>query len=441
MVLHGFLCSICWVALCPANKEAGKIEQRGRIQSILGPNPPARAEASDRPTGGGITKTLDHCDSHHSLQMPDQCSCDSGEDEFDIEDCSLWNSFFWRRPSGRHHWHHWHHQQTILCFMWKRSYVSWTMIFKHRRRQVLLQLAVQPNGFCCICCILLSSAFERQMWEALQSKMDALEKEPQHSAKNIHIFFIWGVEKSVSEPNFVLVRGSKDFWVFAPLLWAEIGKKDSKSSMLEIVLRGLAATALSWPEWKGSGAGTAKTLTQSIARAAHSARIEPSPLPQHARLTVCDQQDAALIETARNLEASWLVALADCHDLKGLFQFTLPIPCRSIGTEADPWKLLLGCKAGLTHINQEFQNFCLLAHTHKSNPAGKKRSSWRQCSVGNSTYYSPFEAGFLEPTQFCDSLSLRARRGTSALWKQSFTTSVTSSPPTSERGFRCWDQG
>ena len=146
---------------------------------------------------------------------------------------------------------------------------------------------------------------------------------------------------------------------------AEIGKKDSKSSMLEIVLRGLAATALSWPEWKGSGAGTAKTLTQSIARAAHSARIEPSPLPQHARLTVCDQQDAALTETARNLEASWLVALADCHDLKGLFQFTLPIPCRSIGTEADPWRLLLGCKAGLTHINQEFQNFCLLAHTQK----------------------------------------------------------------------------
>ena len=101
---------------------------------------------------------------------------------------------------------------------------------------------------------------------------------------------------------------------------------------------------------------------------------------------MCDQQDAALTETARNLEASWLVALAECHDLKGLFQFTLPIPCRSIGTEADPWKLLLGCKAGLTHINQEFQNFCLLAHTHKSNPAGKKRSSWRQCSVGNSTY-------------------------------------------------------
>ena len=79
---------------------------------------------------------------------------------------------------------------------------------------------------------------------------------------------------------------------------------------------------------------------------------------------MCDQQDAALTETARNLEASWLVALAECHDLKGLFQFTLPIPSRSIGTEADPWKLLLGCKAGLTHINQEFQNFCLLAHTH-----------------------------------------------------------------------------
>ena len=100
---------------------------------------------------------------------------------------------------------------------------------------------------------------------------------------------------------------------------------------------------------------------------------------------MCDQQDAALTETARNLEASWLVALAECHDLKGLFQFTLPIPCRSIGTEADPWKLLLGCKAGLTHINQEFLFAC--THTHKSNPAGKKRSSWRQCSVGNSTTY------------------------------------------------------
>ena len=71
---------------------------------------------------------------------------------------------------------------------------------------------------------------------------------------------------------------------------------------------------------------------------------------------------------------------------------------------------------------------------------GKKRSSWRQCCVGSlSTCLMLVPHGVL-----CNSVSLHCiytspvlwLSGTNALWKQSSTTLVTSSLPTSAKGFR-----